>query len=138
MPFKSKDVDVVIVGAGLAGLTCARRLMQKKVSFVVLEADKRIGGRLKTDIYEGFLLNHGFQVLQTAYLEARRWLDYNRLKLKSFAPGVIIRVNGKYHRIPDPMRRPHDFWSTRYTGRLALKDLDTTALKKSIVDGKHL
>jgi monoamine oxidase len=50
MLFKSKDVDVVIVGAGLAGLTCERRLMQKKVSFVVLEADKRIGGRLKTDI----------------------------------------------------------------------------------------
>jgi phytoene dehydrogenase-like protein len=72
MPFKSKDVDVVIVGAGLAGLTCARHLMQKKVSFVVLEADKRIDGRLKTDIYEGFLLNHGFQVLQTAYPEARR------------------------------------------------------------------
>jgi phytoene dehydrogenase-like protein len=112
--------------------------MQKKVSFVVLEADKRIGGRLKTDIYEGFLLNHGFQVLQTSYPEARRWLDYNRLKLKSFAPGVIIRVNGKYHCISDPMRRSQDFWSTRYTGRLALKDLDTTVLKKSIVDGKHL
>ena len=108
----SKNVDVVIVGAGLAGLTCARHLMQYRVPFVVLEADERIGGRLKTDGVEGFLLNHGFQVLQTAYPEARRWLDFPRLELKSFAPGAIIRVAGKFYRISDPRRRPRDIWST--------------------------
>ena len=93
--------EVVIVGAGLAGLSCARRLMKDDIPFLILEADQRIGGRLKTDRYEGFILNHGFQVLQTAYPEARRVLDYDRLALRPFAPGAIIRINGNFHRIAD-------------------------------------
>jgi phytoene dehydrogenase-like protein len=109
---KSPDFDVVVVGAGPAGLSCAKHLLKNSVSFVVLEADPRIGGRLKTDVHDGFLLNHGFQVLQTAYPEARRQLDYNRLELKPFAPGAMIRVNGKFWRVSDPRRRPRDIWST--------------------------
>lgn len=84
--------EVIIVGAGLAGLSCARRLMKDDIPFLILEADQRIGGRLKTDRHEGFILNHGFQVLQTAYPEARRVLDYDRLALRPFAPGAIIRI----------------------------------------------
>jgi phytoene dehydrogenase-like protein len=109
---KLTDVDVVVAGAGLAGLSCARHLMNRGVSSIVLEADDRIGGRLKTDVREGFLLNHGFQVLQTAYPEARRQLDYHRLKLKPFAPGAVIRVAGKFKRVSDPRRRPRDIWSS--------------------------
>ena len=109
---KLTDVDVVVVGAGLAGLSCARHLINRGVSFIILEADDRIGGRLKTDVRDGFLLNHGFQVLQTAYPEARRLLDYHRLDLKPFAPGAIVRVTGKFKRISDPRRRPRDIWSS--------------------------
>ena len=109
---KPNDVDVAIVGAGLAGLSCARHLQQSDLSFVVLEAGERIGGRVKTDLVDGFLLNHGFQVLQTAYPEPRRLLDFDRLELKSFAPGAIIRVEGRYHRISDPMRRFRDIGGT--------------------------
>jgi phytoene dehydrogenase-like protein len=104
--------EVIIVGAGLAGLACARRLMEDNIPFLVLEANQRIGGRLKTDNLDGFMLNHGFQVLQTAYPEARRVLDYDQLALKHFWPGAIVRVNGKFHRIADPARRPRDLWST--------------------------
>jgi len=57
--------EVIIVGAGLEGLSCARRLMKDDIPFQILEADQRIGGRLKTDRRDGFILNHGFQVLQT-------------------------------------------------------------------------
>ncbi len=106
------DVDVIVVGAGIAGLSCARHLLKKDVSCRVFEAGKRIGGRLKTDHVDGFVLNHGFQVLQTAYPEARRQLDFHRLQLKSFAPGAIIRVDGKFHRVSDPKRRPQDIWTT--------------------------
>jgi phytoene dehydrogenase-like protein len=109
---KLTDVDVVVVGAGLAGLSCARHLIENSVSFVVLEADARIGGRLKTDVLDGFLLNHGFQVLQTAYPEARRQLDYHRLELKPFAPGAMIRMEGRFFRVADPRRRPQDIWSS--------------------------
>ena len=106
------DKKVIIVGAGLAGLSCARRLMEDDIPFLILEADQRIGGRLKTDTIDGFTLNHGFQVLQTAYPEANRVLDYSRLALKAFAPGAIIRIDGRFHRIADPRRHPRDLLST--------------------------
>ena len=106
------DKKAIIVGAGLAGLSCARRLMQGDISFLVLEAAQRIGGRLKTDTIEGFTLNRGFQVLQTAYPEARRVLAYDRLALEPFAPGAIIRIDGRFHKIADPRRHPRDLWRT--------------------------
>ena len=112
MTASDKQKDIIIVGAGLAGLACARRLMQDNIPFLIYESDHQIGGRVKTENVDGFLLNYGFQVLQTAYPEARRVLDYNRLKLKAFAPGAMIRINGRFFRIADPRRRPRDLWST--------------------------
>lgn len=112
MAIKSKNNEVIILGAGLAGLSCARRLMKEKIFFILLDADQRIGGRLKTDNLDEFILNHGFQVLQTAYPEARRLLDFDRLELKPFAPGAMIRIGGKFNRVADPKRRPRDLLRT--------------------------
>ena len=109
---KATDKKVIIIGAGLAGLSCARRLAAADIPFSILEADQRIGGRVKTDQVDGFLLDHGFQVLQTAYPEARSALDFKRLELKPFAPGAIIRAEGKFHVIADPRRHPRDLLST--------------------------
>jgi phytoene dehydrogenase-like protein len=64
---EAEDKDVIIIGAGLSGLACARRLMENNVTFTLLEGQDRIGGRLKTERIDGFTLNHGFQVLKTAY-----------------------------------------------------------------------
>jgi NADPH-dependent 2,4-dienoyl-CoA reductase/sulfur reductase-like enzyme len=75
-------MDVIIIGAGLAGLSCARVLHQAGVPFVLLEASDRVGGRVRTDRVEGFRLDRGFQVLQTAYPESRQILDYTGLNLK--------------------------------------------------------
>ncbi|MBW2436529.1 MAG: FAD-dependent oxidoreductase, partial [Deltaproteobacteria bacterium] len=97
---------VIIVGAGIAGLSCARRLHDAGIRFHIVEASDRIGGRVKTDRVDGFLLDHGFQVLQDAYPEARRQLDYKTLNLHSFAPGVIIRADSQFYRLADPRRIP--------------------------------
>ena len=80
---REAEAKVVIVGAGMAGLGCALRLQEK-----------------------GFLLDRGFQVLLTAYPEARRLLDYRALKLRTFSSGALVRVDGKLQRISDPFRAP--------------------------------
>ncbi|MDY6953735.1 MAG: NAD(P)/FAD-dependent oxidoreductase, partial [Thermodesulfobacteriota bacterium] len=103
---KAIGVDVIVVGAGLAGLACAKTLAQQGLSVTVMEAAGRIGGRLKTDRVDGFLLDHGFQVLQTAYPEARKTLNYKTLRLKAFDPGAVIRLNKRFYRVADPVRCP--------------------------------
>jgi phytoene dehydrogenase-like protein len=98
--------QVVILGAGVAGLCCALRLQERNVPFVILEASDAPGGRVRTDRVDGFLLDRGFQVLLTAYPEARRLLDYRALRLRTFAPGALVWTGGKLHRVSDPFRQP--------------------------------
>jgi len=100
--------DVLIIGGGLAGLCCALRLHQSGLSFQILEASDEVGGRIRTDRFEGFLLDRGFQVLLTAYPEARRVLDYDALNLRPFYPGALIRYHGHFYRFADPWRHPID------------------------------
>ena len=107
-----KKVDVIIIGAGISGLSCAGTLTDSGINCLVLEADDRIGGRIKSDTLDGFILDHGFQVLQTAYPEARRQLDFNALRLNAFWPGVAVRLEGRFSHISDPVRKPRELWST--------------------------
>jgi len=100
--------DVVIIGAGLAGLACARRVQAAGRSFVICEAADRVGGRVATDVCEGYRLDRGFQVLLTAYPEARRLLGYDALDLRRFYPGALVRHGGRWHRVADPFRHPID------------------------------
>jgi phytoene dehydrogenase-like protein len=98
--------DVVVVGAGLAGLCCARELCAAGLDVVLLERADGPGGRVRTDAVDGFLLDRGFQVLLTAYPEARRVLDYERLGLRAFESGALIRRDGGFSRVADPFRHP--------------------------------
>ncbi|MGI9176122.1 MAG: FAD-dependent oxidoreductase, partial [Rhodothermales bacterium] len=102
------DTDVLIVGAGLAGLNCARHLHRRGIPFQLLEASDGVGGRVRTDRVDGFLLDRGFQVLLTAYPETRAALDYSALDLRPFYDGALIRTGGRFHRLADPLRRPLD------------------------------
>jgi phytoene dehydrogenase-like protein len=104
----STQPDVLIIGGGLAGLCCALRLHQSGLSSQVLESSDGVGGRVRTDKVEGFLLDRGFQVLLTAYPEARKVLDYDALNLRPFYPGALIRYKGRSHRFADPWRHPID------------------------------
>jgi phytoene dehydrogenase-like protein len=100
--------DVYVVGAGLAGLRCARRLHERGVAATVLEAGDAVGGRVRTDLVDGFLLDRGFQVLLTAYPEARAVLDYRELELHGFYPGAVVRTRGRFVTVADPHRRRWD------------------------------
>ena len=102
------DPDVLIVGAGLAGLACARRLHHRGLTVQVLEASDRVGGRVRTETVDGFRLDRGFQVLLTAYPELRRELEYDALDLHAFTSGALVRYNGGFHRVADPFRHPLD------------------------------
>ena len=105
---------VVIIGAGLAGLACTRHLVRQGVDVLLLEAQDGVGGRVRTDLVDGFRLDRGFQVLQTAYPEAKRQLDYTALQLRNFEPGALIRTNGKTVKMADPWRRPSEIFSTAF------------------------
>jgi phytoene dehydrogenase-like protein len=107
--------DVIIVGAGLAGLSCAVRLTRAGLSVVVLEATDRVGGRVRTDVVDGFVLDHGFQVLLTAYPACRELLDYPDLRLHRFDPGALVRHRGKFSQLGDPWRRPSQALSTAFS-----------------------
>jgi phytoene dehydrogenase-like protein len=104
----SVNSKVVIVGAGLAGLCCGRRLAAAGVPFEILEESDAVGGRVRTDLVNGFRLDRGFQVLLTAYPEARAVLDYEALDLKPFYPGALVWRHGSLHRLADPFREPAD------------------------------
>jgi len=99
-----KAYDAIIVGAGMAGLAAARHLDEYNLKTLIIEADDRVGGRIKTDQHEGFKLDRGFQVLLTAYPEARRMLDYEALDLRYFAPGALCFNEKRKFRIRDVNR----------------------------------
>jgi len=102
----SEEHDVIVVGAGVAGLACARRLAAGGRIPLVLERSSAVGGRVRTDVVEGFLLDHGFQVLPLAYPEAKAMLDYDRLDVGEFERGAIIRAEGRFRRLADPRQAP--------------------------------
>lgn len=98
--------ETIIIGGGLSGLSCATKLATAGSSFTLLEATDRVGGRVRTDNVDGFQLDHGFQVLLTAYPACRELLDYDALRLRPFEPGALIRQNGQFNVLGDPWRRP--------------------------------
>lgn len=106
------DVDVVIVGAGLAGLACARGLVDAGLTVALLEASDGVGGRVRTDEVDGFLLDRGFQVLLTGYPELARQLDVAALDLRAFDPGSLVWTGKGFDRVADPLRQPRALPST--------------------------
>lgn len=99
---------IAIIGAGLAGLACARILAKSGHRFRVYEASNEVGGRVRSDKVEGFTLDRGFQLFLPAYPEARRVLDYEGLHLRPFYRGADVFYKDRLHRLPDPFAHPVD------------------------------
>ncbi len=105
-------LDAIVVGAGLAGLAAAKVLAEAGRSVLVLEASDGIGGRVRTDVVQGFLLDRGFQIVLTAYPELSRQLDLAALDLQPFEPGALVWLKGRGHIVSDPIRRPKQALAT--------------------------
>ena len=106
--------DVVIVGAGLAGLSAAREIQRHGLSVIVLDSSDAVGGRVRTDIVDGFQLDRGFQVMLTAYPELQTQVDMRALDLRPFDPGALVWRNGKGHAVSAPFRKPQTLATTAF------------------------
>ena len=101
---KRNSIKVHIVGGGISGLVAAQVLEDHGISPVIIEANDRVGGRLKTDIIKGFQLDRGFQVLLSSYSATKKYLDYKSLNLQRLKAGSCVFVNGKQCFFGDPLR----------------------------------
>lgn len=106
------DFDAVIVGAGLAGLAAAKALTAAGKRVHIVEASDGVGGRVRTDVVKGHLLDRGFQVMLAAYPEAQRVLDYPALDLKRFDPGAMVQMAEGRVIVSDPLRQPRHALAT--------------------------
>ena len=98
--------DVVVIGAGVAGLAAARRLSIAGREVCIIDASDDIGGRIRTDQVDGLLLDRGFQLYNPSYSEGINVLDLKVLDVKSFSPGVIVSIDGRNYKMADPKREP--------------------------------
>lgn len=128
---------VVIVGAGLSGLTCARTLHAQGVPVQVLERDSTVGGRVQTDVVKGFRLDRGFQILLTGYPELAQHLDLSALDLRTFDPGAVLWTGQRFETIGDPLRAPSSVLPTLFARSGTLRDkLEILRLRRDLLRGE--
>lgn len=123
-----QEDQALVIGAGIAGLSCGLRLHKAGIPFSILEASDGVGGRVRSDRLQGFTLDRGFQIFLTSYPEAKAALDYTELDLKPFYAGALVHYNKKFHKVADPLRHPLD-------GALSLFSTDTGSVKDKVTVG---
>ena len=99
-------VRVAVVGAGLAGLVCGRRLVEHGAEVTVYEQGDQVGGRVRTDLIDGYRCDRGFQLINPAYPAVPRELDVPALDLRAFGAGVVVAHGSQRFRLADPRRMP--------------------------------
>lgn len=111
-----EEIKIHIIGAGVSGLVAAKVLETHGYAPVIIEATDRVGGRVKTDVVQGYQLDHGFQVLLTTYPVAQKYLDFDALDLQYFLPGAAIYHKGAQKTIGDPLRAIALLFPTLFSG----------------------
>lgn len=130
-----KDFDVIIIGAGIAGLSAANYLLESDLKVTLLEAETEAGGRVRSYKRDGFILDRGFQVFLPAYPEARSLLKYDELNLQYFLNGAYIVGDGAPFYLVDPLEKPEFLFKTLFDGHTGISDkLKLFQLKKNLKD----
>lgn len=101
---KKSDYKINIIGAGVSGLIAAQVLENYGYYPTIIEASSSVGGRVKSDVVNGYILDHGFQVLLSSYPAAKKYLDYSKLELQELLPGATIYKDGTSQTIGDAFR----------------------------------
>lgn len=114
--------DVAIVGAGLSGLSAALHLEGKGFKVAVFEATGQIGGRCKTEYFDGFILDKGLHFFQKAYAESKKLLDYRSLRLESVYPGAMVHYKNNFHLVTNPLKKVGDLLSNAISPVSTFKD----------------
>ncbi|MCL5127781.1 NAD(P)/FAD-dependent oxidoreductase [Algibacter sp. L4_22] len=133
-----QDCKIHIIGAGVSGLIASKVLEDHGYKPVIIESTDRVGGRVKTDIVDGYQLDRGFQVLLTAYPSAQKYLNFEALELQHFLPGATIFNNGSRKTIGDPLREISLLFPTLLSGigtfldKLKILKLNSLLRKTSI------
>lgn len=117
------DCDVVVIGAGLAGLECARSLHESGLDVRLVEAADGVGGRVRSEVVDGFTLDRGFQVLNPAYPAVRARIDVGALDLRPMFPGLLVRREDRLVMLADPRRAPRHLPATLAGGYLRPAEL---------------
>lgn len=113
---------IVIIGAGVAGLVAAIELQAAGRSVVVLDAAPEVGGRVRTTVRDGLVIDHGFQVLFTAYPTLRRYLDFDCLALRKFLPAARIARDGQVSLSGDALADPGLLLDTIFARAIGVGD----------------
>ena len=130
----NKKTDVVIVGAGIAGLACAIKLKNNNKNFIIIEQSDRVGGRVGSIKEKDHIFDLGFQVYNTEYHETNSLLNLKQLKLKVFKPGASIYNGRGFEILSDPFRDPLTIFETFFSGMTTFKDkIKILTLKRALL-----
>ncbi len=117
-----KEFEIIIVGAGLSGLSCAYECKKMNKDFIIIEETNRVGGKVGSIKENGYIFDLGFQVYNTNYINANSYLNMKDLKLNLFKPGALIHDNNSFKMFSDPIRDPITLFKTLFSGLSTLKD----------------
>ncbi len=121
--YPGADCDVLVVGAGLAGLRCASVLHERGLAVTVWDAADTVGGRVRTEVVDGFRCDRGFQVLNPAYPELPRAVDVSSLRIQPFEAGVVLRDRTRSRVWAHPLRSPGRLPRMAVTAGLGVREL---------------